>query len=873
MCDKEKLICSESGNRFEEKPRCGTKNDDSGKLPWYYAGGFLLFWGLLFFAVVIPYLYRLPTALTIEDVKSHEFIAERAYKNLYYLSNIGTKMVGSKQNEIDAVQYLLKELNQIKEDSLKDYFDIEIDLSEVSGQFVYENVNSLYLHVQNIAVKITPKASKSQSYLLVNSHFDSKPETPSAGDAGFMIVTMLEVLRTLATTEKSFQHPIVFLFNGAEESSMLASHGFINQHKWVPNIKAVVNLDAAGSGGRELLVQSGPDHNWLLGYYNKYAKHPFGTTLNEEIYQTGALPSDSDFTIFKDHIPGLDLGQAINGFVYHTKYDVIDVIPRESLQNTGDNVLSIVRGLADAVELENMEAHKTGSGIYFDFLGITFIYYSEATGTALNFGVAGAALLFVFISMWRMAVISNVSICHVLRWFILVLTIQLICFVLGLVLPIVVSIVMDNAGLSLTFFSTPMLMIGLYVCPSLIGLSLPITVYYSIQCNEKISGGYHLQLALHAQAVILAVLIICLTSFGLRSTYVLMIPLLFYVVSLVLNLLITLHDRGYAWTGLLKISQIIPFLCSSYVFYLFIVVLVPMTGRSGSASNQDLFIAVLSAIGTILSFGFLMPLINTLRRPSLVIFTLIAITSVSLYLASSTQLGFPYRQRTNGQRVAYLQVRNMFYEFDGTLSKDESGYLFSFQDRLEERPLLGTNVNLTGLTSIKSRCEKHMMCGMPLYDFRYVGNRLQSKWLPRAEPIEPPGSTVLKMLNKTYLKPTTVRFEFSLSGPAQMSLFFEPYEDVTITNWTFTEDYLQNPPPFPLSYHIYINYGIDNSPLKFFVDLTKQNGNFKMPLLQVGVSGHFVGAAGDAISQEFASSFPSYSIVATWPALYQRYIF
>lgn len=42
-----------------------------------------------------------------------------------------------------------------------------------------------------------------------------------------------------------------------------------------------------------------------MQYYNKYAKHPFGTTLNEEIYQTGALPSDSDFTIFKDHIPGM----------------------------------------------------------------------------------------------------------------------------------------------------------------------------------------------------------------------------------------------------------------------------------------------------------------------------------------------------------------------------------------------------------------------------------------------------------------------------------------------------------------------------------------------------------------------------------------
>lgn len=218
-------------------PRNGAKNEQKRKLPWYFASGFLLFWGLLFFAVVIPFFYRLPTARTVEDAYTNEFIAERAYKNLYQLSNIGTKMIGSKENEVEAVQYLLKELNQIKDESLKDYFDIEIDLSQVSGQFKYANLIILYQGVQNIAVKIAPKNSKSDSYLLVNSHYDSKPETPSAGDAGFMIVTMLEVLRVLATTKQTFEHPIVFLFNGAEESSMLASHGFITQHRWAPHLK------------------------------------------------------------------------------------------------------------------------------------------------------------------------------------------------------------------------------------------------------------------------------------------------------------------------------------------------------------------------------------------------------------------------------------------------------------------------------------------------------------------------------------------------------------------------------------------------------------------------------------------------------------
>jgi len=50
---------------------------------------------------------------------------------------------------------------------------------------------------------------------------------------------------------------------------------------------------------------------------------------------------------------GLDIGQCINGFVYHTKYDRIDVIPRAALQNTGDNLLGLVRTLSNATELRN----------------------------------------------------------------------------------------------------------------------------------------------------------------------------------------------------------------------------------------------------------------------------------------------------------------------------------------------------------------------------------------------------------------------------------------------------------------------------------------------------------------------------------------
>lgn len=165
----------------------------------------------------------------------------------------------------------------------------------------------------------------------------------------------------------------------------------------------------------------------------------------------------------------------------------------------------------------------------------------------------------------------------------------------------------------------------------------------------------------------------------------------------------------------------------------------------------------------------------------------------------------------------------MFYEYDGTLSKDESGYLFSYQDRRKETPYSSV-VNLTGLVSIESDCEEHMMCGMPLYDYRYVSNRLQSKWLPRSEPIVPPGTTTLELLEKTIVNKTTVRYEFNMTGPSHMSIFIQPYEDVKLSNWSLAQSYL-NDPPAGLPYHIYFVYGINSDPFNFFLEFTVSNSD------------------------------------------------
>lgn len=68
------------------------------------------------------------------------------------------------------------------------------------------------------------------------------------------------------------------------------------------------------------------------------------------------LPAIIIFSIFL--LLGYDMAYIFNGYVYHTEYDRVTIISKQSLQNTGDNVLALAKGVANAPEMDNPEVRR-----------------------------------------------------------------------------------------------------------------------------------------------------------------------------------------------------------------------------------------------------------------------------------------------------------------------------------------------------------------------------------------------------------------------------------------------------------------------------------------------------------------------------------
>ncbi|XP_037714381.1 endoplasmic reticulum metallopeptidase 1-like isoform X2 [Drosophila subpulchrella] len=634
-----------------------------------------------------------------------------------------------------------------------------------------------------------------------------------------------------------------------------------------PNTSGRNTANSCGNGGREILFQSGPNHPWLMKNYRRAIKRPYASTMGEELFQHNFIPSDTDFRIFRDHgsVPGLDMAYTYNGYVYHTRHDRADIFPRGSFQHTGDNLLALVRQIANCPEIEDSSKYAEGHTIYFDVMGWFLVFYTETEGIILNVIVALSAIGICGFAFKLMSDGSGIKLEKILKRVLHTLLVQIVSVVVGAVLPVLLGLFMDAVHLPLSWFSSSWLVLGLYFTTFFFGLAIVPALYFHYTKHDKLPIGQRIQLLLHCHCVLLAILTLILTIYGIRSAFVLMLSCLFYTMGLIINIATNLHSKDVAWIIPHIVCTVPPFLFFAYFSHGFFTTFIPMFGRFGENLNPDLAVAVLSIAVGFLCCGFIIPTLHLFSKSKSIIFGLMGITLLCLVIAM-TPVGFPYRPDTNVQRFDVLHTKRTFHDAQNDVRREESGYFIIPQDR-RIYTVKDAVINMTIAQLIGADCKKEINCGLPL---RWHQTSL---WIPSPEPVLGKDLPTVIVLSKKQLSSIKIRYEMELSGPSHMVLFIQPLNGAKVTDWTFHKAPLRL--NFKPPYLINLSWGVNREPLKFWLELEKPTGNWNSTTLELGLGGHWTHHK-DLLTpnfKKFLDSFPNFVDVTPWPASFESRIY
>lgn len=816
---------------------------------------------------------RLPKPLTIADAENQpeKFIEERARDHLRQITSVGPRPAGSYENEVLAVDFIRRRLESIQKRT-KSVHNFMIDVQKPRGSFNLQFVDGLtqnYRDITNIIVKFEPTQQVAKDALLVNCHFDSVPQSPGASDDAVSCAIMLEVLEVLSQSDQPLRNSLIFLFNGAEENLLPASHGFITQHKWARDARAFINLEACGSGGRELVFQSGPGHSWLIEAYANAAPHPFASVIGQEIFQSGVIPGDTDFRIFRDYgkIPGLDIAYVKNGYIYHTKYDTEDRIPSGSIQRAGDNVLAVVKHLGDSDVLTHTEASNKGSIVFFDLLGFCLIYYPEWLGILIN-----VIVVIVSVGITANKAINSfqygVTTKNYLRQLGYTLLIQIMGCVASFAVVTFIALLLDATGTLLmvhlgkivhVFFSREDNVVvckamanflslygahcdgcdcSLLLCTSQAkeGMKLDeltMNLHYLVsffQYFQFADGVWVIEsLYFEVSKLVWTLYTLVMTFLGLKSSFFCMIWVLFPMIGrLVLEKMydrtaVQRRPKDWKWLVIHLFSLAIPLIMMMYLIYMTFLMFIPIMGRSGSFLNPDLIIGYKAASMTLATLSFICPLFMVMHRPPAVMTTLYMVTFFSVILVVTTRLGFPYSASPSNlapHRSLIVHTAREFYNRTGEKFKDDSGYFVINLDRNSPSVLYHWVPEYYTMKEISDKeCQKYLYCGVPVY-YPCSSMLRINNWIPAPKP-KIFRDTNITLLHADEVAPHVVRLLFQASGPDHMGIFFSPVTGVKLNTWSFSDGEVLEGPSWKddrPTHYIFYSHGLSPSPWQFWLE-------------------------------------------------------
>jgi peptidase M28-like protein len=317
------------------------------------------------------------------DAPPTVFSEARAFPLIERLAAFGPRVPGTRAYR-DASEALADELRRIP--------GIEVRLQEASGVHAYPFIplTAQAYRLRNVLARI---AGRSPDAILLSAHFDSTADGVGAADDLLGVAAAVEAARALAAGP-TLERSVILCLDGDEED-LLGSTAFLEDERF-PTVKAFVNLEGL-PGGKTLILQASAP--WLVDSYRRSAPRPYGTVVAQDLFESGALPADSDYHVYtlEGHLPGFNLATFHDGYALHTSRDRPSRIERGTLQDMGDKTLALARALADDPRPPKADATRV---IYYDVLGTLFVSYDATRGRWLALG----SLLLVLAALalaWR----------------------------------------------------------------------------------------------------------------------------------------------------------------------------------------------------------------------------------------------------------------------------------------------------------------------------------------------------------------------------------------------------------------------------------------------------------------------------------------
>ncbi|KAF9990085.1 hypothetical protein BGZ75_003632 [Mortierella antarctica] len=626
-------------------------------------------WGLFlgFLALIVSVVFRLhytlPTAVYegVDPVSGKPQFSEENVRRVvrYMTKDIGYRVVGTEQ-ELETKNYLIRELMTLKDEAKLEglrhaqelpNFDMWVQVGDGSHRFdfmskgksFFSMVMKMYTNMTNIIVRLSCGPECDQNAVLLNAHYDTTLGSPGAVDDALGCGVMMEIIRIMSLRPTPKKNSVIFLFNGGEESLQDASHSFITAHELKDSVRAVVNLEACGTSGPEILFQA--NSREMIDAYRK-VPYPHGTVLANDLFATGLILSDTDFRQFVEHgnLTGLDMAVYKNSYLYHTHLDLDEFMEAGLPQHMGENALALATYLTEEANLVNLE--RTSSVVFFDIFGLFFVSYSWTTAMRSHILIGGLALITMMTRSSRPTVRSSFSI--------------LLSFVAALLLPNLSVVLLQALGTPMQWFSHEWLSMLLFGPVALVGM---FGVQYLFHDKKASMGANELSTLSGIQLFFTSMLGVA-SCVGLASSYVFALFVACLTVALIFNQKRSaqqVRDRlevSRVDFATYFISSLLPTAYTSFVCFSLLDMFIPLTGRIGVDAPVDQIVATMSGFVTFVFCPPLLAFSHRFGRAALKKIVLGLFMAHIIFVLISSAVMYPYDE-LHPKRVFVQHLRNM----------------------------------------------------------------------------------------------------------------------------------------------------------------------------------------------------------------------